>query len=387
MIPIFRKRIGNTIQVAIPVLTNGEPVSLHGRDIQVILISPRGGGIPVSWHIDTFQPNRVNLIFEGRDQTLLGTYQVKVSENLGQTSQTLFDCPVFNLVPRSSMECLPEASLSNAAIEIAPANLLVSGKEGRSAYDIAVANGFEGSVADWLLSLKGEKGDPGDTPTIEALSTEEIDEEIIGVVQWHDPAFKSAFIQHYGTQYGVGAFVDGEFLPSQLDGITQSPSLSGSGITSTRDLANFRNLTEIPSNAFYNCRQLTEAFIPDGVTSIGQYAFMNCISLVSVTIPDSVVSSLSGTFYGCTSLRYVIVGTGVTTLTGSPFYGCQNLEVIDFGNTRSTIPTYDIYNGSLPQTTSIVVPDALVADWKADSSWSSYADQIIAYSEYHNINN
>lgn len=33
---------------------------------------------------------------------------------------------------------------------------------GKSAYDVAVDEGFEGSVTDWLASLKGEKGDTGD---------------------------------------------------------------------------------------------------------------------------------------------------------------------------------------------------------------------------------
>lgn len=35
------------------------------------------------------------------------------------------------------------------------------GADGKSAYDIAVANGFVGTVAAWLSSLKGEKGDTG----------------------------------------------------------------------------------------------------------------------------------------------------------------------------------------------------------------------------------
>lgn len=40
------------------------------------------------------------------------------------------------------------------------------GKDGASAYEIAVANGFEGSEVEWLESLKGEqgpKGEKGDT--------------------------------------------------------------------------------------------------------------------------------------------------------------------------------------------------------------------------------
>ena len=35
------------------------------------------------------------------------------------------------------------------------------GPEGASAYDVAVANGFEGSETEWLASLKGEKGADG----------------------------------------------------------------------------------------------------------------------------------------------------------------------------------------------------------------------------------
>lgn len=37
------------------------------------------------------------------------------------------------------------------------------GADGKSAYEIAVAQGFEGSETEWLVSLKGEKGDKGDT--------------------------------------------------------------------------------------------------------------------------------------------------------------------------------------------------------------------------------
>ena len=35
------------------------------------------------------------------------------------------------------------------------------GRDGKSAYEIAVDNGFSGYVSEWLQSLHGEKGDPG----------------------------------------------------------------------------------------------------------------------------------------------------------------------------------------------------------------------------------
>lgn len=40
----------------------------------------------------------------------------------------------------------------------------INGKDGKSAYEVAVANGFEGTEAEWLESLHGKNGEPGPTP-------------------------------------------------------------------------------------------------------------------------------------------------------------------------------------------------------------------------------
>lgn len=47
----------------------------------------------------------------------------------------------------------------------------VNGLPGASAYEIAKANGYTGSQAEWLQSLKGQKGDTGQCKTIKVLST------------------------------------------------------------------------------------------------------------------------------------------------------------------------------------------------------------------------
>lgn len=47
--------------------------------------------------------------------------------------------------------------------KVYPADNPNQGAEGKSAYQIAVENGFEGSEEDWLLSLKGEAGKTGAT--------------------------------------------------------------------------------------------------------------------------------------------------------------------------------------------------------------------------------
>ena len=43
--------------------------------------------------------------------------------------------------------------------------ILVQGKDGKSAYEIACDNGFQGSEEEWILSLKGKDGEPG-TPGV-----------------------------------------------------------------------------------------------------------------------------------------------------------------------------------------------------------------------------
>ena len=59
---------------------------------------------------------------------------------------------------------------------------------------------------------------------------------------------------------------------------------------------------------------ITEAVIPDGVTSIGDWAFWNCIALTSITIPDSVTSIGKGAFLDCTSLTSVNIPDSVTSI-------------------------------------------------------------------------
>ncbi|MBO5883879.1 MAG: hypothetical protein J6Q78_05700 [Clostridia bacterium] len=50
---------------------------------------------------------------------------------------------------------------------------------GKSAYEVALLNGFEGGEREWLSSLKGEKGDKGDTYVMTGADKQEIINEVI----------------------------------------------------------------------------------------------------------------------------------------------------------------------------------------------------------------
>lgn len=49
----------------------------------------------------------------------------------------------------------------------------IKGEDGKSAYQIAVENGFVGTEAEWLASLKGEKGADGKNYQVEIIESAE----------------------------------------------------------------------------------------------------------------------------------------------------------------------------------------------------------------------
>lgn len=61
------------------------------------------------------------------------------------------------------------------------------------------------------------------------------------------------------------------------------------------------------SNLYFKGELVTNAVIPDSVTSIGDYAFYNCSSLTSVTIPHGVTGIGESAFGGCSSLVSVAI--------------------------------------------------------------------------------
>ncbi len=199
-------RIGTTVQVSVAVLTNGEPVSLADRDITVRLYNPRGDIEPAPWHLDSQQPNLVQLTLEGRDQTELGTYRVEIIENLGKPDQAVMDAYSFILVPRSILET--EAGLARAKVALGTGTgadgigiddirqtqtatesggvnvvtIYLSSGEERS---FEVRNGDQGDpftyddfTPEQLEDLRGPQGPPGeggDGSTVEPLSNADLD--------------------------------------------------------------------------------------------------------------------------------------------------------------------------------------------------------------------
>lgn len=143
----------------------------------------------------------------------------------------------------------------------------------------------------------------------------------------------------------------------QSRGDSLGTQFQAQGIASFNEFELFSSLTTIAVYAFYNCRQLVEIKLPNGLRKMPQAMFNNCISLPTITIPASVTEIVQVAFQNCTGLREMIfMGTTPPTV--------GNLAL---GQTNFTFPIY--------------VPDSAVATYKAASSWSSYANRVKGISE------
>ena len=115
------------------------------------------------------------------------------------------------------------------------------------------------------------------------------------------------------------------WLPS---GLTRIGKYAFSGCSSLTSVTIPNSVTSIESDAFNNCSSLTSITIPNSVTSIGSDAFSHCSSLSSVTIPNSVTRIGRYAFSYCTGLTSVTIPNSVTTIDYSAFYNCTGLTSV-----------------------------------------------------------
>ena len=150
--------------------------------------------------------------------------------------------------------------------------------------------------------------------------------------------------------------------------------------------ANFPAATSIGNSAFYYCKILTTANFP-AATSIGGNSFYSCNSLTTVDFP--VATSIgSNAFRGCSSLT--TVDFPVATSIGSyAFRDCSSLTTLILRNPDvvCTLSNTNAFTSTpiASGTGYIYVPSALVDSYKAETNWSTFADQIRAIEDYPDI--
>ena len=119
-----------------------------------------------------------------------------------------------------------------------------------------------------------------------------------------------------------------------------------SGQKSTRSTAS--SLKRIGNWAFYNCHQLQELAIPEGVTEIGNAAFYGCTYLENLELPASVQAIGDNCFALCSKLQAITVqATTPPTIAAKTFY-----------DVNRDIPVY--------------VPAEALEDYQNDTYWQEF---------------
>ena len=113
----------------------------------------------------------------------------------------------------------------------------------------------------------------------------------------------------------------------------------------------------LKESAFSKDKTITNAVIPEGVTTIGRYAFYNCTSLESVTIPSTVTKIEDGAFQGCSKLKSVTIPSGVEYIKQKTFYECTALSTVNLPEGLLSIQDYSFVRCS--SLSSITIPSTV----------------------------
>lgn len=280
----------------------------------------------------------------------------------------------------------------------------IPGKDGRSAYEIAVANGYKGTEEQWLASLvgakgdkgeKGEKGDKGDSgDSAGAVGADGITPQLrindltnMWEVSYDNgETWSSLDVTATGSQGTQGekgdngekgekgdkgddgrgiasiAFNDsGELVITYTDGTTVNlGTISSSG--NVDDKVNGLSF-ELLSDGTYKVKGLNgsaneNVVIPTTycgkfVTKIASEAFIGNANIKSITIPDSVVQIGDSAFENCVNLANVGVGSDseLQKIGSRAFYSCSALTAIYIPYPVSFIGSYAFYGAGLQSAT------------------------------------
>ena len=138
-----------------------------------------------------------------------------------------------------------------------------AGTAGKSAYDIWLEAGHEGSEADFLNWLRGEQGEPGKDgePGPQGPQGEPGVNVSSGFA--FAPIRVGGEIVAYSISKGVADLNGHVVLPSTFNGLP---------------------VTHIEIDSFQNSRNMTKITIPNSVTSTGSYVFFGCVNLTDIFV-------------------------------------------------------------------------------------------------------
>ncbi len=138
-------------------------------------------------------------------------------------------------------------------------------------------------------------------------------------------------------------------------GIEEIGNYAFEGCTALTGVYFAEGITKIDSNAFYNCEKLTELQLPNTLTTIGNRAFSNCRSLQNITLPEELNKLSINAFENCAQLEALHIPAKVSEIEAGRLIGCDQMVslTVDINNPHYKAINYCIIasDGTLAATT------------------------------------
>lgn len=205
--------------------------------------------------------------------------------------------------------------------------------------------GFSGCDST-AAGLPGERGADGLTPTIGENGNWWVGDNDTGVAATITSGGDNVFFTaKCGDNARWTMFNDGKLVISGTGAIDDKKLWLTFNKLITEVTVN-DGITNIPSNAFENCENLTKVIIPQSVIYIGYGAFSGCSSLINVTLGDNVTDIGDNAFYNCSVLTEISIGNAVTNIGNNAFYNCSSLKELVFPDSITRIGE-NAFNGCI----------------------------------------
>lgn len=127
---------------------------------------------------------------------------------------------------------------------------------------------------------------------------------------------------------------------------TEIPPLLFAGCWSLKEIAIPAGTTKIGSQAFHECFELADVNLPATLDTIEHQAFARCKAFTEVVLPESVRSIGYSCFYECEKAARIVMPDHISMLDHMAVYGCHAMESFTVPSAVDTIGWFTFWSCS-----------------------------------------
>lgn len=232
-----------------------------------------------------------------------------------------------------------------------------------------------------------------------------------GIIHFADDIAKGVCLKNYDYNH------DGMISYAEAASVNDiDKDFAGMKMKSLDELAYFTGITNIYSESFQYCSEMTSITIPSAIRSISTFPFSNCPKLQTIkvapgntsytsvdgalleydrttlvqvpqgksgsyTIPSVTYYLFANCFNSCTLLTDIDIPSEVGLFGEGVFNSCTGLKSIKVHWSRPVEPSYTIFSGVTLSKVTLYVPKGTKSAYAASSVWGKFGN-IVEYEDH-----